>query len=278
MSFKQKLSEKYGLNPADVPGSYQIIGDVLLLKFINKKAGAKEKKRIAETILQELGYVRMVCESIGIDGELRKPKTKTISIRQGASKSMETIHKEHGVLYKIDVGNLMFSKGNLLERQRLIEQIKPDETVVDMFAGIGYFSLALGKFSKANKIYAIEKNRTAFKYLKQNIKLNEIKNIVPVLGDCRRNAKKAIADRVLMGYFPGTQKFLPAAFKMLKSNGVIHYHNIYRAEDLWQKPLEELDEVAKKTGFKITSIVTRKIKSYAPGREHIVIDAGFEKI
>src|SRR3989344_8144755 len=234
MSFKQKLAEKTGIDEELLPASYQIIGDVLLIKFM-KIRSLKQKKAIAKEIINLLPYVKTVCEIRGIGREFRIP-----IVRKLLGKNTETIHKEHGILYKLDASKIMFSKGNLFERQRLISKVKKDEIIADMFAGIGYFSLPLSK--KCAKVYSIEKNPVAYRYLKENIKLNKIKNIEPILGDCRKIKISVKADRIIMGYLPHTEKFLPYALKMLKNGGIIHFHNTYREDELWKKPASDLNK------------------------------------
>ncbi len=262
MSFRQKLSKATGLS--DLPSSYQLVGDVLLLKFMKIKS-LKQKKKIALAIMKMMPYVKTVCEIKGVEKEFRLPRTRKL-----AGNGTVTIHKEHGILYKLDATKIMFSKGNLFERQRLISKIKK-EVVVDMFAGIGYFSLGLAK--KAGKIYSIEKNPVAFRYLKENIRLNKLNNIQPILGDNRSLMLRGKADRVIMGYFPGTEKFLPYAIAMLKKKGVIHFHNSYSEKDLWRKPLAEIKKL--KVSYKILS--KKKVKSIAPRKWHVVMDIAVKK-
>lgn len=287
MPFKDKLAEKTGIPVEKLPSSYQIIGDVLLLKLMKIKS-AHQKKKIADAVISLLPYVKTVCEIAGVEGELREPK-----IMKLAGNGTETVHKEHGILYKLDVSKVMFSKGNKTERQRLKEQAKSTETIIDMFAGIGYFSLPLAK--KCKKVIAIEKNPAAFKYLKENIALNKISNIEPVMGDNRVVSEKfaGIADRVLMGYFQTTRRtqldvpkvrhfvgasvssveFLPYALKMLKQKGMIHFHNTYHKTELWEKPLEDIKKYCK--NFKILN--KKKVKSVAPNTYHVVLDVEVTK-
>ena len=272
MTLKKRLAEKTGMEEEILPSSYQIIGNVLLIKFM-KIRSLKQKKAIAKEIINLLPYVKTVCEIRGIGREFRIP-----IVRKLLGKNTETIHKEHGILYKLDASKIMFSKGNLFERQRLISKVKKDEIIVDMFAGIGYFSLPLSK--KCAKVYAIEKNPVAYRYLKENIKLNKIKNIEPIVGECRHILKgKEIkeeknhrfvlsVDHIIMGYFSGTEKFLPYALKMLKNGGVIHFHNTYRESELWEKPISDLRKHIKK--FKILN--KKIVKSVGPRNYHIVID------
>lgn len=256
----------------------QIIGNIALVKF--KENITEEKKvEIANDIKNKIRRIKTVCEIEKIEGEFREPKIRII-----IGKDTKTIHKEHGILYNIDVSKVMFSKGNLHERKRLINLIKDGETIVDMFAGIGYFSLGIAKYAKPKIIYAIEKNPEAFDLLKKNIELNKVEEkIVPILGDCRDVAKQRdfqnIADRVIMGYLKNTHEFLPYAFSFLKDEGIIHFHNTYKKDELWEIPVKVLANYAKENNYQLEEILSERIvKSYAPKIFHIVIDAKFRKI
>ncbi len=289
MSFKQTFAEKTGISKEKMPSSCQIVGNIMLLKFMKIKT-LKEKKKIARAALELYPRIKTVCEIKSIGGEFREPK-----ITKLAGNDFVTTHKEHGILYKMDVSKVMFSKGNLFERNRIINQVNPDETIVDMFAGIGYFSLGLAK--KAGKIYAIEKNPVAYKYLKENIVLNKIKNIEPILGDNRKIKLEGVADRIVMGYFPNTDRFLKYALRFAKKKCIIHYHNLYKehdlcsgfkprasvfaeakhnltpsANELWEKPLNELKALGT---FKILN--KKIVKSIAPRMYHVVVDVKVEK-
>lgn len=273
MSLKDKLANATRIMKNLLPSSYQIIGNIILIKLPNVKK-REQKKRIAESLMTIFPYVKTVCEITAIKGELREPKVRIL-----AGNGTDTIHREGSILYRLDVSKIMFSKGNLFERQRLIKKIKERETIIDMFAGIGYFSLGLAKFSKARRIISIEKNRIAFNYLKENIKLNNIKKIKPMRGDCRRLAKdlKGKADRVIMGYLINTEKYLPFALTMLKKKGIIHFHNIYKEEHLWEKPVQEISNLVECFGYRYRIIEKRKVKSYAPRVWHVVIDVEIRK-
>lgn len=231
---------------------YQLIGDIALIK--------KGTKKDAEALMKN-PYIKTVAIMKGVSGELRKPIVKRL-----AGNGFVTVHKEHNILYKLDVSKIMFSKGNVFERQRLVKKVKKNEVVIDMFAGIGYFSLGISK--KAKRVYAIEKNPVSFRYLKENIKLNKRANIFPILEDCKNVT--LFGNRILMGFFPHTEKFLPYAIGMIMKKGIIHYHNIYKKKDLWKKPIKDIEKACKNCSFKI--IEKRKVKSYAPNVYHIVMD------
>ena len=278
MGFSDIISLASGVPKNKIPGSYQSIGNIMLLKFQSLQGVTeKEKASVADAVLKVFSNVDTVCGTSGVEGEMRVPKVYIILSRM-EKPTLETVHKEHGIQYKLDVSKVMFSKGNLNERQRLIGMIRPGETVVDMFAGIGYFTLGIAKSSKAAKVVAIEKNRAAFHYLKENLRLNKIDGVKTRCGDCRKIRLQEKADRIVMGYFPGTEKFLKYAFSLLKESGVIHYHNLYHETDLWKKPLKEVEDAARKSRYKIAGIMGRNIvKSYAPGMWHVCLDFGAER-
>ena len=58
MPFKQKLAEKSGLPEAKLPSSYQIIGDLLLVKL--PKLNEKEKKKTAKAIKEMLPHIKTI--------------------------------------------------------------------------------------------------------------------------------------------------------------------------------------------------------------------------
>ena len=107
--------------------------------------------------------------------------------------------------------------------------------------------------------------------MKENIVLNHVTEIVePVLGDCRKVAPHNIADRVILGYFGNTYKFLQTALNCLKNEtGIIHYHDIFPEENIPKKAMTLVKEKIKKD---VKLINYNIVKSYAPGIKHVVFD------
>ncbi|MHA1385084.1 MAG: class I SAM-dependent methyltransferase, partial [Candidatus Helarchaeota archaeon] len=136
-SFKKKLSEalKEDLTKSELdllPTGFQHIGTVVIL---NLKEGLWRKKEIiAKAVKKIVANCESVCLNKGaITSQFRTPQIELI-----LGKSTETIHKEHGTLYKLDVSKIMFAKGNINERKRY-PKLVGNEIVFDFFAGIGYF-------------------------------------------------------------------------------------------------------------------------------------------
>ena len=266
MKAKTIISKNTGIPTEKIPSSYQIIGDIIILKFLKIKF-FQQKKLISNELKKIHPQIKTICEIKRVYGKLRQPKIKKI-----IGKSTETIEKENRFKYKIDVSKIMFSKGNKFERHRIVDKIKSDEIVLDMFAGIGYFSIPIAK--KCKKLIAIEKNKISFKYLKENIKLNNLKNVKTIFSDNRKIKLKEKVDRILMGYFPHTEKFLPIALNFIKQKGIIHFHNSYHKKFLWEKPIDDLKKYIK--DFKI--LEKKKVKTCGPNTYHIVLDIEVKNI
>ncbi|HIQ32868.1 MAG TPA: class I SAM-dependent methyltransferase family protein [Methanothermococcus okinawensis] len=240
---------------------YQKVGDIVLVK--------------RDLSQEEIEYIleKTRCKTIvkyeGIVGDLRKPRIKILY-----GSETETIHKEYGCLFKLDISKVMWSMGNIEERKRMAHISNPKEVVVDMFAGIGYFSIPMAKYSKPKKIYGVEINPEAYYYLRENIRLNRLRNIQPILGDNRELDLENVADRVIMGYVLKTRYFLDKAFQLLKEEGgVIHYHDTLPEKALYSEGVQSIRRAAEVHNYRLTSYEIRKVKKYAPGVWHVVIDA-----
>lgn len=252
-----------------LPRKWERFGDVLILRF--PKELEDHKLRVSK-IYADVLKCRSILEDVGgIEGELRIPRLNLVY----GDVNTETIHIENGIRFKFDPMKVMFSSGNMNERIRISKISNEDEIVVDMFAGIGYFSIPIAVYSKPKKVYAIEKNPIAFKYLKDNIVLNHVTGAVePILGDNRERTPKNTADRIIMGYLKDTYIYLPYAIESLRDNeGMIHYHEICPNELLPRRPIRRIMEAAGRYGKKVDIIRINKVKSYAPGISHVVLDA-----
>ncbi len=251
-----------------LPNKWEKIGDVLIIKLSDRFN--KYKQKIGEIYAKTLHCKTVLQDIGGISGIYRKP---TVDIIYG-SKNTETIHKENGIKYNLDLLKIMFSSGNIDERKRMANISNKNEIVVDLFAGIGYFTLPIAVYSKPKKIYSCEINPIAYQYLCKNIVLNHVTSVItPIFGDNRKTAPKNMANRVLMGYIDNTQRFLPTAIKCLKNcTGIIHYHDIFPNNLIQEKILKIIKEIAKKYNTDTKLLKYKNIKSYAPGIDHIVVD------
>jgi tRNA wybutosine-synthesizing protein 2 len=252
-----------------LPEKWELFGDVLVLR-LPKELGDYQQQ-IGEAYSKVLNAKTVLRDTGGVSGPFRTPVVKMIF---GADPV--TVHKENGISYKFDVSRIMFSSGNTDERTRMAEVACDGETVIDMFAGVGYFSLPLAVHQRPKRIIACELNEVAYGYLVENISLNDVSDRVePILGDNRDLPGDAFADRVIMGYVKTTHEFLPTAFRLLKSEGILHYHETCPNELLPNRPVQRLRDAANNN--KVEVLRFKEIKSYSPGVSHVVLDVRFTR-
>ena len=245
----------------ELPTKWEFVGNVVILRL--RESAAPYKKEIGAAYAKALN-AKAVCADIGgVSGEFRKPRTEMLF-----GDNAESTRLENGIYYKFDAANIMFASGNTDERNRMKKLNCEGETVVDMFAGIGYFSLPVAKFTGAENVIACEKNPDSYRYLCENIRINNIGNITSVLGDNRGLACKD-ADRIIMGYVQRTSDFLYKAKDMIRPGGIIHYHDTFYVNEYRERLSTIFSNVFGK-GHSIRSI--REVKSFAPSVSHYVAD------
>jgi tRNA wybutosine-synthesizing protein 2 len=248
-----------------LPDKWEMIGDVLVLKLPRELDDCKVA--VAEGYARVLGAKAVLQDVAGIEGDWRVPQVEKIW-----GGSTETVHLADGVRFKLDAAKVMFSSGNLPERMRMARISRPGETVVDMFSGIGYFAIPMAVHSRPERIYACEVNPVAFHYLEENARINRVEDLTPLLGDCRETAPEGVADRIIMGYLRA-QGFLDKAMMIAGPEAVLHYHEACPNELIGTRPWSTVREAAEKAGRSIEQLHLQRLKSYAPGVSHIVLDA-----
>jgi len=263
------LERGLSLSQVDLlPERWEMVGDILILKLHEELL--PRRKLIAEEYARVLKAKTVIRDKGSIQGVERVPEVEIL-----IGSDTETVHLENGILYCLDAAKIMFSSGNVGERTRMASIPCDGETIIDMFAGIGYLSLPMAVYGKPEMVYACEIRKLSYDYLLKNIALNNVKDrMMAVLGDNRDFVSPKKVDRIIMGYLADTYAFLPKALKNLKSGGLIHYHENFPNALLPGKPGERLREAAG-NDWKVEVVHQRIVKTFAPGVSHIAVDARF---
>jgi tRNA wybutosine-synthesizing protein 2 len=249
-----------------LPRGWYLLGDVIVVKIHPNLAAYQY--RIGQAFLDFYPRCSTVLRDWGIEGPFREPVREII-----AGTKTETVHRENNVLFDLDARTLMFSPGNLKERMRM-SLLGKDEFVVDMFAGIGYFTLPMAVHSRPRKVVAIELNPNAYRYLCRNIRKNHVERIVePILGDCAKETPEGVADRVVMGMVQVTDRYLQKGIQALQSGGILHYHQTLPSRKYPSLAVNDVIEAAAALGRGAEILQCVRVKKYSPGVVHAVVDA-----
>ncbi|XP_063717813.1 tRNA wybutosine-synthesizing protein 2 homolog [Symsagittifera roscoffensis] len=136
------------------------------------------------------------------------------------------IHRDNGIKYCFNITKSMFCFGNISEKIRVSKFDCSEEVVVDLFAGIGYFTLPFLVHAKAKFLYACEWNPASCEALRRSLVLNKADNRCQVLeGDNRKVCPANVADRINLGLIPECSEFYEAACRAIKlTGGILHVH------------------------------------------------------
>ena len=290
------------------PTGWETHGDLILLPKNSLNDWASHAgPELWETVAKALGGERLARKG-EIAGLERRPQVEML-----LGENRWVTHREHGIDYSFDVTKSMFSAGNLAERGRMGEldcrgksgESASGEIVLDLYAGIGYYTLPLLVRAGAAYVHACEWSDDAVDALHQNLAANGVSDrctVYPgdnqislsrggsandspagrdgpaasVLGNC---------DRVMLGLLPSSENGWPLALAALKpEGGILHLHGNAPGgeEEAWARAvvarLVEMEGDRKVTesvagNERVISLERLvKVKWYAPHVRHCVAD------
>ena len=258
----------------ELPKRWERFADVALLQ-----RGAFSSDLWAEHIGAELWNAiarGLSVQRLGIIGEIIGERRES-SVELLLGNEDWVVRRENGVDFGYKFTKCMFSAGNVNERRRMGEVGKSGETVLDLFCGIGYYTLPMLIHSKVEHIHSCEWNPNAIEALEWNLKHNNVVNRCTIHpGDNRVTAPnlQGIADRVILGLLPSAEEGFSLAVDCLKkSGGVLHIHGVAPAKnhDSWiDETIASISEISK--NFVVKDAARVRVKSYAPHWDHIVLD------
>jgi tRNA (guanine37-N1)-methyltransferase len=258
------LPEEPVLGPEDLLGfrpSFEVVGDIAMVED-------NDAERVAAALMSTSKSIKTVIAPISdVEGEFRTRRFRHVA---GEARTV-TLHREHGLRYRVDLEGAYFTPRLGTERLRIAGLVSPGDVVLDMFAGVGPFALLLAK--KGAEVIAMDKNPVAVKYLRENALLNKVNNIEILEGDAAELALRYEdrADHVIMNLPHSASAFLFPAMRAAKPGGMVHYYciapeeDLYRDEALIKKAAEVMD-----AGVDV--LYKDIVRSYAPHRHNVVID------
>mgnify|MGYP001144633633 CR=1 FL=1 len=261
--------------------SYDIVGEIAIVRLPEHLQNRTQI--IAEAIMQTHKHIKTVlCQAGPVSGDLRLRKLEWVA----GERKFETTYREHGCVFKVDLEKCYFSPRLSYERMRISRQVQPNEVVVNMFAGVGCYSILMAKHSQAEKIYSIDINPVAIEYMRENIRLNRVEGrVVPLLGDAKKIIEERLtntANRVLMPLPEKAYEYLDCAVSALKSaGGWIHYYDFEHAKK-HENPIEKVKAKAygklQKLSVDFEVPFGRVVRNTGPNWYQVVIDIEVKKL
>jgi len=231
---------------------HELIGGIAVLHNCDRAA--------AEDLLASRpGIHTVLATTSDVQGEYR---TREFEVLAGVP-STRTQVIEYGHRFTIDLSEAYFSPRLATERQRILHQMDHQETVLDMFAGIGPFAITLSK--KARFVVSSDINPAAVIMMKENCLDNRCTNILPLLADSGRLSKILPwkFDRVVMNLPLLAPEYLGEAFRLCRPGGTIHCYALVSSEG------EHLEKIR---SFQPCKVREHQVRSYSPGKWHTVYD------
>jgi tRNA (guanine37-N1)-methyltransferase len=260
---------------AHVYNSYDIVGDIAVVRL----TGVSEKNSVdvAKAIMSVHKNVKTVLAQVSpVCGGFRIRELRYVA---GENKTVTT-HVESGCVFSVDVSKCYFSPRLMHEHVRIARQVREREVVVNMFAGVGCFSLLIAKCSSASRIYSIDVNPAAFEFMQENIRVNgAYGRVIPMLGDAKEVIEARlcrVGQRVLMPLPEKAFEYLPYALTALKASvGWIHYYDFEhskRREDVVEKVKLKVTEKLERLRVAFEVPFGRVVRSTGPNWYQVVLD------
>ncbi len=251
-----------------MPRAFDVIGDIAIIEVPPE---LENKKREIGKVLLSFKHIKVVAAKAGVfEGQYR---TRKLEIIAGENRK-ETLHKEFGCKYLLNVEEVYFSERLGNERLRIAEQVKENEKILCMFAGVGPYPILIAKRMKEKKknveIYAIELNPVAYKYLVENVRINKV-NVKCILGDVKIETPKLKMkfDRIIMPLPKDAGNFLETALNAINDRGIIHYYGFSSDKKIFA---EEVKNKCKEYGYKTEILNTVECGAYAPRINRVCVD------
>lgn len=210
--------------------SFDIIGDIAIIKIPDSLLS--KKNIIGHTLLSNIPNLSSIfLQNTAVDGEYR---LRGLELIAGVEKYI-TMYKEYGCKFLVNVASSYFSPRLSTERKRMADISNENETIVNMFAGVGTFSIIIAKKIPVI-IYNIDSNLDAFILSKMNSKLNKVeKRVVSIHGDAQNILSSTdfinIADRILMPLPEKAFEYVDVSINCLKSTGgYLHFFSHVKSD------------------------------------------------
>ncbi|MDE1767835.1 MAG: class I SAM-dependent methyltransferase family protein, partial [Candidatus Micrarchaeota archaeon] len=254
-------------NYQDVAKGYDLVGDIAIVE----SDSAKSAKAMAKAIMKVNRNIKTVLRKAGaVGGRYRTRKYAYVA----GERKYDTIYRENGASFKLDLRKTFFSTRLAFERDRIRKASRDGENVMVMFAGAGPFAVEIAKMRKKSRVVAMELNKKAYEYMLENVRLNHADNVVPELGDVKVLVKKHkhFADRIVMPLPKDSYNFLDCVLIAAKPRCIVHYYGFGNRSDAFDYHIKKLHGFFARNGRRFRVLYKRTARTYSPSQIEVAID------
>lgn len=272
-TLKQALATKLSASEADeLVRSYDVLGSIAIIDV--PEVLEKKEKMIAEALLETHKQVKTVLKKLEKhEGEFRTQKLLLVA----GDDTRETLVRESGCSFLLDVEQVYFSGRLSTERLRLAELVQPGEQVLVMFSGAAPYVVVLAKHSLADRIVGVEKNPAGHRYGVENLRLNKVKHAELFNRDCSDlSFLNDRFDRIIMPAPFNAVDFLVQALSVAKDFCHVHCY-CFAAEHELPLVIDTIEQRSSQAGFKAYGFNAVKAGQHAPYAYRWCIDFLVEK-
>ncbi|XP_005098191.1 tRNA wybutosine-synthesizing protein 2 homolog isoform X2 [Aplysia californica] len=207
----------------EVPKKWERHGDLVILPVGSFSSPQWDKLGVK---LWEIVVETLSCQRLARSSAVSQDGFRSSQVRLLRGDNGWVMHVDNEIKYGFDVTKCMFSSGNVTEKLRVAGFDCKGLTVVDLYAGIGYFTLPYLVHAGATHVHACEWNPSAVIALRHNLEANGVAGRCTVYeGDNRQLQLTSVADVVNLGLIPSSEPGWPIAVQVLKvEGGIMHIH------------------------------------------------------
>ncbi len=264
--------------------AFDQIGEIIIVRIPD--ALLPRRREIGRALLDEIKVARSVfCQASAVGGEYR---TRRLDLIAGEDNTTTT-YRESGCTFNVDVENAFFSPRLSHERERIAGLVRDGETVLNMFGGVGTFSI-VAAMRAACTIYNVDSNPVASALCEENVALNEYTRrkrkrkmagtVIPICGEASQVVRErfdSAADRTMMLLPERSDEFLKHAAYATADGGTIHYYSHVHADSRRDAPGLSEEHYMAMAPVRSEILGSRIVRAVGPRYYQTVVDARIHK-
>ncbi|MHA1912552.1 MAG: class I SAM-dependent methyltransferase [Candidatus Kariarchaeaceae archaeon] len=263
---------------------FEVIGSIVVLQ--RKDDETTDQLLIRANELLNLKNVKTaVVQSSKVEGVERR---RSLEILAG-KETLSTTHKAFGLSFSLNLGEVFYSTKLSFEHYRISKIITSKERILNLFCGVGGFTIFSAKAEPSVKVDSIDINPEAIKWAEINSEKNGVADQCSFYeGDALTIPSEIFTtetfDRIILPLPLLADQALSITLPLLKKEGWLHYQSSIRLppnEDYIKAAMKQFENTWQKahfpSGWIYDLVFSRIIRSFGPRINHIALDFKIKK-